>query len=335
MNSGLTAALTSAPLRTAAARRMLGGSVLLAVAGRGAIVASAVGPGAFTDTATLGWAGSQRYLRGANAVDLQQSHNLITKIASGVCSTISGGSSNTASALFSTVGGGTGNTASGSNSTVCGGLANTANGTASVAGGSQCTASNSAAVAFGSGNTVSGAYGVALGQNTTASSSNSFACGSRSVANRIGQFAIANGMFAAVGDAQRASISLRMNTAATTQVELTADGGAVAGASVTTANRFILEANTTIAVDAYISWRDSAGLSGFAHRRCLIKRDAANNTVLVGSVQTIGTDFDETGGAAVTLAADNTNEALQVLVTPFTTTATRWHAELQYRIIGH
>lgn len=319
MNSGLSGALISAPLRTAAARRVLNGSVLLMLANRGALFVDAIAPGNVLDSNLPVSNGANR--RGPGAIDLQSARSNRAAVASGGQSAIGGGVSNTAAGPVSTVCGGISNSATGSYATVLGGSSNTASATASVAGGSSSSASANSAIALGSACAASGAYSAAFG--------------SRSAANRTGQISAANGFFAALGDAQRASVSLRISTAATTQVELSFDGAAAAGTAVATATRFIIEANTTVAVDAYVSWRDSAGLSGFAHRRCLIKRDGANNTVLVGAVQTIGTDYDQTGGAAVNLAADDTNEALQVLVTPFNATPTRWHAELQFRIIGY
>jgi hypothetical protein len=52
-------------------------------------------------------------------------------------------------------------------------------------------------------------------------------------------------------------------------------------------------------------------------RQLIIKRDGANSTTLVGSVQTVGTDIktDTDLDLSVAITADDTNEALQVNVT--------------------
>jgi hypothetical protein len=90
--------------------------------------------------------------RGAYAVDLQRFRSNAAQVASGACSTISGGRSNTASGTYSTVGGGYINRACGSSSTVGGGFGHTASGSYStVSGGSSNTA-------CGSNSTVSGGY---------------------------------------------------------------------------------------------------------------------------------------------------------------------------------
>lgn len=83
-------------------------------------------------------------------------------------------------------------------------------------------------------------------------------------------------------------------------------------------------------VDVYVVGRSTSGTdNGCYHRRCLIKRDASNNTVLVGSVQTVGTDIESNAAWDVTLAADDTNESLQVLVTGAAATTVRWFARVE------
>jgi hypothetical protein len=132
--------------------------------------------------------------RGAYAVDLQRKRGSATQVASGACSTISGGEWNTASQSFSTVGGGVSNCATGSRSTVSGGVCNSATACYStVSGGYSNTATGTCStVGGGRGNTASGYYStIAGGWNNTAS------CNSSTVSGGYGH--CADGNNAAIG----------------------------------------------------------------------------------------------------------------------------------------
>jgi hypothetical protein len=101
--------------------------------------------------------------------------------------------------------------------------------------------------------------------------------------------------------------------------------GTVTSSSATTltlegvsAIRPTIPANTTWAVRASILGRTRNGVSNAMFlRQLIIKRDGANSTTLVGSVQTVGTDIktDTDLDLSVAITADDTNEALQVNVT--------------------
>lgn len=83
-------------------------------------------------------------------------------------------------------------------------------------------------------------------------------------------------------------------------------------------------------VTARIVARSTSGTDNACYeRRCLIKRDGANNTVLVGSVQTIGTDIESDAAWDVTIDADDTNESVRVLVTGAAATTIRWVCTLE------
>lgn len=143
-------------------------------------------------------------------------------------------------------------------------------------------------------------------------------------------------MFAANGDAQRSFLVVRATTTDATQTELTLDGAAVTGSTITTANRIILDASSTWMVDVCVVARSASGTdNGVYHRRCCIKRDASNNTVLVGAVQTVGTDIESNAAWDVTLDADDTNESLRVLVTGAAATTIRWVAEVSLVQVTH
>ena len=119
------------------------GSLIIAPNGNGALIASSTTANA----------------RGAKAVDLQNSRNAVTQVASGVYSVIGGGANNTSSGSNSTVGGGVNNTSSGGNSTVGGGANNNSSSNSTVSGGANNTSSgNSSTVSGGYYNTSSGIY---------------------------------------------------------------------------------------------------------------------------------------------------------------------------------
>lgn len=213
--------------------------------------------------------------------------------------------------------------------------------------GNESTASGPYAVAAGNGSVATGVYAIAIGQTCSATAESAFSCGKintasadlgfssgeRALANRRGMFARAAGQFSAIGDAQVGQMVLRRSTTDATPTELTSDGGSPTGTAIATSNRFILLSNQAIMVDAYIVARSASGTDhGCYHRRCLIQR-TGTTTALVGSVQTVGTDIESSGASAwdVTLAADDTNESLQILVTGAASTTIRWTCELQFR----
>jgi hypothetical protein len=136
------------------------------------MVISPKGTGALTASIPNGSA-SGGNKRGNNAVDLQTARNSATQVASGIYSTISGGSQNTANLQYSSVGGGSQNTAKGPYSRVSGGSANTASGGSSnISGGANNSAAGSGStVTGGFYNTASGDYSSVIGgiQNTAQS----------------------------------------------------------------------------------------------------------------------------------------------------------------------
>jgi hypothetical protein len=184
--------------------------------------------------------------RGANAVDFQTARSAATQVASGVGSTIAGGSSSTASGGGSTVGGGFNNSVSGTNATVSGGHTNGASGLEStVSGGRQNAASasrstvsggftnaasgTSSIVAGGSTNTASGVQsGVLGGVSNVASGINSWVPGGAFATTRgiISRGAWAATRIAATGDAQCGEHPLLRQTTDAIATRLTSDNAA-------------------------------------------------------------------------------------------------------------
>ncbi len=96
--------------------------------------------------------------------------------------------------------------------------------------------------------------------------------------------------------------------------------------------RAVIPANKTWLAEVDVIARSAGGTNNACFkRRCIIKRDGANNTALVGTVETLGTDIGSNAGAppagwAVTITADDTNEALKLEVTGALSTNIRWVA---------
>ena len=101
-------------------------------------------------------------------------------------------------------------------------------------------------------------------------------------------------------------------------------------------NRFTIAANTALAVDVLLVARrsDTADKWLVARRFLGIRRDGSNNTSLIGSVQTLGTDqSDGSPTWSFALTADDTNEALQLEVTGAASETVQWRATAFYRVV--
>jgi hypothetical protein len=118
----------------------------------------------------------------------------------------------------------------------------------------------------------------------------------------------------------------RNSTTDATKTTLFLDGASV---------RLVLPASTTWAATIYVNGRSTGGTdNAFYIRQCLIKRDGANNTALVGTVQTVGTDIESNAAWDVEVTADDTNEALQIAVTGAAATTIRWVARVELVEVG-
>jgi hypothetical protein len=228
--------------------------------------------------------------------------------ASGCYSTVGGGAGNTASQYSSTVGGGYKNCATASCSTVGGGRQNTASGQNSTISG------GGAGNATGNGSVISGGFlNFATGNYSTVSG------GYSTKATRYGEVAHAAGRFAQPGDAQHSTFVARKNTTnATANVELFLDGSA---------QRMTLTAETTWTFDIKLSaYNDTDNTTAWWIIRGGIRRDAANNTSLIGSLIE-ERDYEGTmSGTSAAVTADDTNESLKIAVTGLASKNIRWVA---------
>lgn len=268
--------------------------------------------------------------RGINAVDWQMSRSVASQVAAGNFSSLGGGQDNAASGLYSAVFGGSTNYASAAYSFVGGGVSNTASG-------------NSAAITGGIYNVSSASYSVISGGygNTASAESASIGGGTSNLANApystipggkmasthgvYGKYAYASGQFSSVGDAQRASLTLRAATTGSTPSVLTSDGAAPA-----TANQLILQNNQAMTVRGQVSCRRSSAQAPQAagwEFTVVVTRAATASTVeliVPAAITSIANNIDGLAVFPFTVTADTANGCLAVTVIGPAATDLRW-----------
>jgi hypothetical protein len=265
--------------------------------------------------------------RGDNSVDFSYSRTAATRVASGTGS-FNGGTESTASGANSFAFNGT---ASGSRSIAMGGASTSASAQNAIALGSFMTASAQAAFAAGGeGNTASAAYSSAVGgYGNNASGLFAFAFGYYAAASLYGMQAYGSGRFAATGDAQIATMVARNTTSNATPTNLFLDGSSariVVPANSSGVAMITVVARTNTAGDNHMTWR----------RRVNWERGVAVGTVSI-DVETAGTDRGYTGGAwgagpawALSITADTTNGAINIIGTGAAATNIRWVASIEW-----
>lgn len=168
--------------------------------------------------------------------------------------------------------------------------------------------------AIGSGANATGSGAVALG-STTASGVASLATGSAGTANRRGERRHTNHyVMGAPGSVDFRAANV---TTDTTPTELFLD---YSDASV----RFTVNSDTVITGILTITGIKSDGTVAVYIRQVSIK-NIGGTTALVGSVNTLGTDT--AASTSISVAADDTNDSLQILVTGTGTDTWRWCAQ--------
>jgi hypothetical protein len=281
------------------------GKIVLAPNGTGAIQADASGDA-----------------RGQYANDLQRVRSTANQVASGNYGVVCGGQNNRISA--------------GTHGAIVGGSTNLVNQNYAISGGQSSSAQGTAAVSFGSSNLVSGSYAACPGGlANTVSGYAAFGIGYAAEAKLRGQIAHSSGLFASVGDAQHTRcIMLRAVSAGATgdALILTLDGAAPGSA-----NRRTVDANHFTGVRIHLTGVSTDGAEAVSWiYHAAIKRDAGNNTALVGTPSKMSEMKTATLGVGdPTISADDANEALQIAVAAHATLNFRWVAvieanEIQY-----
>ena len=195
-----------------------------------------------------------------------------------------------------------------------------ASGEHSVAGQYQCVATGTSSLALLRSCATSGRYGAwAIGNYCQTSADDAAACCGGAKAYLQHQFAVgARG--GGVYGMQWSVIQAWKTIASTSATNLFVNGSST---------RIVLPNNTTWDCEIRIAGRRSDGTSAVLRRRVCIQR-TGTTTALVGSVETVGTDVFSAGlsGTTVAIAADDTNEALDIQVTQPDSTSTDWLASI-------
>jgi len=293
------------------------------------LVLTPKGTGGFMLGAPPDSTGTGGNIIGVRAVDLQLTHGLNTRVASGE-NAFAAGISNTVSGI-SAAGIGTTNTSTATGSVALGdsnnatangafavGFSNTASGLTSVALGRTNNATGSRSVAIGISNTASATASVAIGEEANSSAANAMATGLRSGANRLGMWAHAAGQFAANGDAQAVKFVVRNKTTTNSAVTLFLDGSST---------RLTVPSGRILHLQVTLLGSKSDGTAVASYMRQVTIKNVAGTTSLVGTVNTIGTD--EAAGTSIAITADDTNDALQIAVTGITSETWRWVAVVE------
>jgi hypothetical protein len=280
-----------------------------------ALVLTPKGTGAFIVGPTPDGTATGGNARGANAIDISANRSTADQVASGSSSLIIGQGSR-ASAQFA----------------IAVGQNINSSGQEGIAAGYNSNSSAFQSCAFGpnsNANTSTGAC--AVGRNASCSGDNASALGSASTASATNAAAVG-----AATASLRAQLASRPFSAIYWGGETTTATPLILNLDATATNRFTIAASTALAVDILLVARRSDTQDKWlvARRFLGIRRDGSNNTALIGSVQTLGTD--QSAGSPTwtfTLSADDVNECLQCEVQGATGETVQWRATAFYRVV--
>ena len=173
----------------------------------------------------------------------------------------------------------------------------------------------------------SGVYSAAIGRAVTASASASVAMGYFTNAYQANQYALGFSQFTSTEVNQTSTFVLNASTTNATATEM--------GTGAVTFARMVVRASTTWAFDITVAARSDGGVDNATYMyRGMVKRDASNNTVLVGTVDNFYTN--ETNAAwDVAVTADDTTESLKITVTGAAATNINWTAKVILTEVGN
>ncbi len=203
-----------------------------------------------------------------------------------------------------------------------------ASGSYSFTAGYGCYAGSSYAVAIGYVNSAGGQSDVSLGENNeTFSASFCLATGAWSQANKQGQRSHASGSFNfSRGTAQICDLVLRNSTSNATATTLFLNGSSL---------RPTIQSGKgwDFMVKVFGMKSDGSKVARF-WRQGVIK-NVGGTTTLAGTIQTVGTDYEDDAGTDVAITADDTNDALQIQVTGIAGESWRWVAQIWFEELAY
>ena len=249
--------------------------------------------------------------RGQYAVDLQMIRTANTHVASGLNSTVAGGSGNMASGQYSTVAGGSGNMASGQSSTVAGGSGNMAS-------------AQSSTVAGGFNNTASAHHSFATNNENFATGIASSAFGRQAKAYMYGQHSIGvNVGINTFGYGQATMLPMAQNSTGTSDFFVKAGHNFAAGEG--TGDNFkpdgtnrIIRATLQVAIVCNDKGNGS-GTTGdvYASDITFTVKKVSNNISILASPVEENKQYDSSmSDLAILVTADNATKEVKIQVTP-------------------
>lgn len=287
--------------------------------------------------------------RGSYTVDLQMGRNAATNIPTTSYSILAGGYLNKESGYTAGANGifaGYNNTLSGGySSVIVGGYENALNcfdqlGSATLGGYRNSLGGGVGAIIAGAYNTIGSAYGVIVGGTRNKMSSSVLQTQQNAVilggyganAKHVGEVAFAYSFSDTSGNAQTSFFNLRDTTVNTATDTLTFTGSEIAAAAYT---RFItIDSGRAYTYSALVSARSDVGDAASYKIEGGIKRVGAT-TSMVGTPTITTLAADATAATwAVTAVADDTNDALHILVTGAANKLIRWHATVTISMVG-
>lgn len=261
--------------------------------------------------------------RGQYATDWQKSRGASSYVAGANYSTIGGGRDNKTLGTYATIAGGIQNYTYNTGAYIGGGYNNQNGGSYSVIGGGESNIidNNDSTISGGASNRITSYYGSIGGGNGNRVQVDYgvISGGSQALSYLLGQHSWATGQIASRGDAQGSKIILRRSITGTSETELFLDGSSVR-AIIPDGKTWDVLISVAARVTTQGNGTPTVGESHGSKYLCTIAR-TGTSTVLVGTVQQIGSDNNSTnmGGSDVTITADDTNEALKITFTPATT----------------
>jgi hypothetical protein len=208
-----------------------------------------------------------------------------------------------------------------------------ASGSRSVVVGNACRAAGESGVAVGDRSVAINDFSISIGREAGGASVNDAICigtlASASATNGvvIGRL-VTNSLRSAFATRVFSSVYWSGSTTNATATILNLDG--------TATNRFTIAANTAVIANLYIIARrtDTVDKWFSGQRKVAIRRNNANGTAIIGSVETIGADQTEGSPTwSVAITADDTNEALQCEVTGAASESVSWRVMAFYQVV--
>ncbi len=244
--------------------------------------------------------------RGAGAIDLQMMRSAGGQVASALRSVLIGGLENTASGNESVCISGQNNIASGLRAVCIGG----SNSVASGQGATTITG-------MGSG-TAAGVNSIVLGAGgTTSSGATDSVAVSGATTDRAFSFAKKLGTSVFSGRGQSIEIGLRAKTTSATVTQMTLNGS----------DKLTIPSGVSLFGTMEICAIEETNATEAAHYiRKFAIQNLAGTTSLIGTVTTVGTDYESDAGYDVAITADNTGDFLKVEVTGDSAKTLRWLA---------